>query len=64
MLCVKESTSITPKVQFVQFMLVARTATSIINSTKCEKVIKININKIKIYKIIAFVVYRLTRRIH
>ena len=34
--------------QFVQFVLVA---TSIINSTKCEKVIKININEIKIYPV-------------
>jgi len=41
----KETTSITPRTQFVQFVLVA---TSISNSTRCEKVIKINIDEIEI----------------
>ena len=44
----KETTSITQRMQFVQFVLVA---TSISNSTKCEKVIKINIDEIKIYAV-------------
>ena len=44
----KETTSITPRMQFVQFVLVA---TSISNTTKCEKVIKINIDEIEIYAV-------------